>query len=379
MHHGKGIGPPGHAPAEIAGALRDRAGRVLGRRGRPGLGACWPGAAGEASGPVVDLGAGWGYLSRAILRATASPRCTSSRPICARSGLRAPECRRPARASSTGPMPRAWAPRPAYDAVVTNPPFHIPGAAPTPPSAAPSCRRAALAPSGRLWLVANRHLPYERDAARAFPRGPRDRRATPPSRSSRGKAPSRRALKSLRLTHRRGGAMSFSIAGKTAIVTGAANGVGLAIGRHFADQGANVMFADMDEKRLVDESATRPGEDGNIRYFAGDLREKLTIANLLSATIDAFDRVDILVNAAARSCLGPARPRRRRGRRAAQPEPDAGAAPEPAGRAAHDRQAGGRARRRPGGRHHQPVLDRRAADPSRSAGLFGQPPPRSTR
>ena len=31
--------------------------------------------------------------------------------------------------------------------------------------------------------------------------------------------------------------------------------------------------------------------------FAGDLREKLTIANLLSATMDAFDRVDILVNA----------------------------------------------------------------------------------
>jgi 7-alpha-hydroxysteroid dehydrogenase len=34
--------------------------------------------------------------------------------------------------------------------------------------------------------------------------------------------------------------------------------------------------------------------------FAGDLREKLTIANLLSATVDAFDRVDILVNASRR-------------------------------------------------------------------------------
>ena len=31
--------------------------------------------------------------------------------------------------------------------------------------------------------------------------------------------------------------MSFSIEGKTAIVTGGANGVGCAIGRHFADQG----------------------------------------------------------------------------------------------------------------------------------------------
>ena len=47
--------------------------------------------------------------------------------------------------------------------------------------------------------------------------------------------------------------MGFSIEGKTVIVTGAANGVGLAIGRHFADKGANVMFADMDEDGLRDQ------------------------------------------------------------------------------------------------------------------------------
>ena len=91
--------------------------------------------------------------------------------------------------------------------------------------------------------------------------------------------------------------MSFSIAGKTAIVTGAANGIGLAIGRQFAEKGANVMFADMDEKGLIEELGPRLDE-GNVRYFAGDLRERLTTANLLSATLDAFDQVDILVNGA---------------------------------------------------------------------------------
>ncbi|WP_299735019.1 SDR family oxidoreductase [uncultured Roseobacter sp.] len=90
--------------------------------------------------------------------------------------------------------------------------------------------------------------------------------------------------------------MSFSINGKTAIVTGAANGIGLAIARQFADRGANVMCADMDEKKLANEWGDQ-GEDGNLRYFAGDLRQRLTIANLVSATIDAFERVDILVNA----------------------------------------------------------------------------------
>ncbi len=91
--------------------------------------------------------------------------------------------------------------------------------------------------------------------------------------------------------------MSFSIAGKTAIVTGAANGVGLAIGRHFVDKGANVIFADMDEERLEEELGGSDVEPDRYRTFACDLRKKLSINNLMSLTIDNFERVDILVNA----------------------------------------------------------------------------------
>ena len=60
----------------------------------------------------------------------------------------------------------------------------------------------------------------------------------------------------------------------------------------------------MDEAKLIAEFGPNPenldAEDEaerGIRIFAGDLRTKLTITNLLAATIDAFDRVDILVNA----------------------------------------------------------------------------------
>lgn len=91
--------------------------------------------------------------------------------------------------------------------------------------------------------------------------------------------------------------MTLSIQGKTAIVTGAANGVGLAIARHFVDRGARVMFADRDKVRLADECGEITDDKGQVQYFAGDLREKLTIENLVSATIDAFDGIDILVNA----------------------------------------------------------------------------------
>lgn len=88
--------------------------------------------------------------------------------------------------------------------------------------------------------------------------------------------------------------MALTISGKTAIVTGAAKGVGLAIAKHFEERGAKVMCADRDEAGLEEQIG-----DGNenLRYFAGDLRERLTVANLLSATVDAFDQVDILVNA----------------------------------------------------------------------------------
>ena len=98
--------------------------------------------------------------------------------------------------------------------------------------------------------------------------------------------------------------MSFSIADRTAVVTGAANGVGLSIAQHFLAQGANVMLADMDEARLAEE--VQGGGEGieNAACFAGDLREKLTVANLLSATIDRFDRVDILVNASRQVLTG---------------------------------------------------------------------------
>lgn len=90
--------------------------------------------------------------------------------------------------------------------------------------------------------------------------------------------------------------MSFSIDGKTAIVTGAANGIGLAVARHLLGQGARVMLVDMDETKLSQEYDALADKE-NADWFAGDLREKLTLANLMSATIDSFDRLDILVNA----------------------------------------------------------------------------------
>lgn len=92
--------------------------------------------------------------------------------------------------------------------------------------------------------------------------------------------------------------MGISLNGKCAIVTGAANGVGLAIARRFAASGANVVLSDMDEDNLIKETKILSGENtGKVLAFCGDLREKLTINNLLASTIDNFGSVDILINA----------------------------------------------------------------------------------
>lgn len=97
--------------------------------------------------------------------------------------------------------------------------------------------------------------------------------------------------------------MSLSVAGKVAIVTGSAHGIGRAIARHLADRGARVMCADFDEKGLIAELGEEAYSEGPVRWFAGDLRKKLSISNLMSATVDAFDRIDILVNASRATAL----------------------------------------------------------------------------
>lgn len=155
-------------PQEVAGGFVTRAGMFSSDGPDPGSEAL-AGALPARLGPrVADLGAGWGFLSRAILA-----RDGVEEVHLVEADLRALGC---ARANVTDP--RAvfhWADAlrfedPArFDAVVTNPPFH------KGPDADPEIGRAfiraaarLLSPQGTLWLVANRHLPYEKALGEAF-------------------------------------------------------------------------------------------------------------------------------------------------------------------------------------------------------------------
>ncbi len=119
------------------------------------------GALPPLSGRVVDLGAGWGALAAAVLESGAVTGCDlveAHRPslACARANVDDP------RANFHWADATGWRPETPADHVVTNPPFHR-GRAGDPElgRAFLATAAASLGPRGTLWVVANRHLPYE--------------------------------------------------------------------------------------------------------------------------------------------------------------------------------------------------------------------------
>lgn len=122
----------------------------------------------KLSGKVADLGAGWGYLAAEILK----------RPGVKRLDLVEAEADAltSARVNITDPRAQfhwadatTWRPDTLLDAVVMNPPFHTGREAdPKLGEAFIRAARRMLAPNGSLWLVANRHLPYDAALADSF-------------------------------------------------------------------------------------------------------------------------------------------------------------------------------------------------------------------
>ena len=83
------------------------------------------------------------------------------------------------------------------------------------------------------------------------------------------------------------------LAGKIAIVTGAARGIGLATAKRFIAEGAKVVLADIDERQGTTE-AKRLGDAA--RFVRCDVGEARDAANLIAETCKAFGDIDVLVN-----------------------------------------------------------------------------------
>jgi 3-oxoacyl-[acyl-carrier protein] reductase len=84
----------------------------------------------------------------------------------------------------------------------------------------------------------------------------------------------------------------ISLIGRTALVTGAARGIGRSIAETFAACGARVAIADLD---LASAEKTA-GEIGNARGFACDVSDPAAVTLLVQTVEEAFGSIDILVN-----------------------------------------------------------------------------------
>ena len=80
---------------------------------------------------------------------------------------------------------------------------------------------------------------------------------------------------------------------KSAIVTGAARGIGLAIAKRFVAEGARVMLSDINEQ---DGAAAAKALGPNARFTPCDVGDSAAVSKLIGETVKTFGGVDVLVN-----------------------------------------------------------------------------------
>jgi NAD(P)-dependent dehydrogenase (short-subunit alcohol dehydrogenase family) len=89
------------------------------------------------------------------------------------------------------------------------------------------------------------------------------------------------------------------LAGKTALVTGGAKGIGRHYSLALAAAGARVMIADIaDGRNLVGEIAQAHGQDSAVSALC-DVSDEAQVQTLVAQTIQRFGQIDVLVNNAA--------------------------------------------------------------------------------
>ena len=84
------------------------------------------------------------------------------------------------------------------------------------------------------------------------------------------------------------------MSGRTTVITGAASAIGAACARRFAEEGDNLVLADANEAaiRLVAENF----KEGTVAFVSGELSSRLHVHNIVAEALEAFGRVDVLIN-----------------------------------------------------------------------------------
>jgi NAD(P)-dependent dehydrogenase (short-subunit alcohol dehydrogenase family) len=84
--------------------------------------------------------------------------------------------------------------------------------------------------------------------------------------------------------------------GRTAVVTGAASGIGLATTEAFVAEGMNVVMTDLDEQALQDQAARLADGGARVQALVADVREPDDLVRAGRAAVERFGRLNVAVN-----------------------------------------------------------------------------------
>ncbi len=90
----------------------------------------------------------------------------------------------------------------------------------------------------------------------------------------------------------------FSLAGRVALVTGGASGIGLAIARALGGAGAKLVVCGRRQAALQQACAAISAQGGEAAFVVGDLADRSAIADIAIASAQPFGAPDIVVHAA---------------------------------------------------------------------------------
>lgn len=93
--------------------------------------------------------------------------------------------------------------------------------------------------------------------------------------------------------------MSGKLAGKVAIITGSASGIGAGTAAAFAREGASVVIADVNLRAAEQQAASIAAAGGTALAMAVDLADEASILAMIEATVGKFGGLDVLHNNAA--------------------------------------------------------------------------------
>ncbi|MGG1677353.1 glucose 1-dehydrogenase [Neobacillus sp. NRS-1170] len=88
---------------------------------------------------------------------------------------------------------------------------------------------------------------------------------------------------------------------KTVVITGAGNGIGKGIALHYAEKGANVILADIDDKAGANTVLMMKERGGEALFVNTDVRIESDIIRLMESAIQTFGKIDILINNAGKA------------------------------------------------------------------------------